>query len=90
MKPQVSPEGLHIHTSPVIQVENDSDKNELRLFTESGSCYHLSYAEIDDLLLEDTRMTAETHGISLDVGNSMCKWLAVMLRSGHTINLRTV
>lgn len=34
-------------TSSIIKGENDFDKNELRLFTKSGSCYHLAYAEIE-------------------------------------------
>lgn len=60
------PEGFHIHTSLVIKVENDSDKKELRLFTKSGSCYHLAYAEINDRLLGDTRIAMESFGVSLD------------------------
>ena len=62
------PEGLHVHTSSVIKCENDFDKNELRLFTKSGSCYHLPYAEINDGLSADTQAAAEALGISLDVG----------------------
>lgn len=62
------PEGLHVHISSILKGENDFDKNELRLFTKSGSCYHLAYAEINDRLLENTRTAAEFLGITLDVG----------------------
>ena len=62
------PEGLPVHTSSILKGENDPDKNELRLSTKSGSCYHLAYAEINGSLLTDTRVAAGALGISLDVG----------------------
>lgn len=62
------PEGFYVHTSSICKGENDPEKSELRLFTKSGSCYHLPYAEINDAYSEDTRTASEILGISLDIG----------------------
>ena len=41
------PEGLHILTQPIVTVEVDHENEQLKLFTKSGRCYLLGFADVD-------------------------------------------
>lgn len=61
--------GEYIFTSAVIRAE--AGEESLKLYTLSGSCYVLEYAEISEGGLEETKEVMEARGIGIDLKKCM-------------------
>lgn len=62
--------GEFIHTSYVVKAEVEDEENRMKLFTFSGSCYVLDFADINEVCLESTKKVLESRGIA--VGLQKC------------------
>lgn len=59
--------GQFITTSYIVKIEVVDDERLLKLFTYSGSCYVLDYADINEMAIESTEKVLEKMGVALDL-----------------------
>lgn len=60
-------QGDYIRTSDIVKLEAEDNENEMRLFTTSGSCYILGYADINEIGLEVTEKVLKSRDIAFDL-----------------------
>lgn len=60
-------EGHFIHTSAVLEIKINEEENWMKLFTYSGSCYVLDFADIAEYGAEGARRAFQSKGISFDI-----------------------
>lgn len=60
-------DGEFILTSYVVRAEVSDSEKRLKLFTVSGSCYVMDYADINESCLESTRAVLSGRGIPVDL-----------------------
>ncbi len=61
--------GMFVNTSRIERVEVENEEERLKLFTKSGSCYILEYADIDDSAVESTQNILDSMGAAVDLQN---------------------
>lgn len=59
--------GQLVTTSHIIRIEVDDKEKQLKLFTESGSCYILKYADINDFAIESTQEVLKGMNVVVDL-----------------------
>lgn len=59
--------GDFITTSHIMRIEVEDEQRQLKLFTKSGSCYILEYADINDLETERTQKVFEDMNVVIDL-----------------------
>lgn len=59
--------GEFVTTSYIVSIEVEDDEERLKLFTKSGSCYILGYADISESAVEQTEKALKSMGVALDL-----------------------
>lgn len=61
------PDGLFIHTSPVVETEVDLEKVHIICITRSGSHYYMDFSELGISFAEETKIAMGHLGIAADI-----------------------
>lgn len=75
-------QGYWIHTSRVMEISADEEGRGLHIFTQSGSCYALDFADINETCIECTDRVLQGLGILFDAGKCL------MLRQRRLTEMR--
>lgn len=59
--------GQLVTTSCIMRIEVEDEEKQLKLFTESGSCYVLKYADINDTAIEPTQKVFDSMNVVIDL-----------------------
>lgn len=59
--------GQLIITSHIVRIEVENEEKQLKLFTESGSCYVLDYADIKNSAIKSTQQVLSNMGVVIDL-----------------------
>lgn len=65
--------GEFVTTSYIVRIEVEDGEERLKLFTMSGSCYILDYADINESAVEQTEKALKSMGVALDLQRCLAR-----------------
>jgi len=65
--------GEFVTTSYIVRIEVEDGEERLKLFTKSGSCYILYYADINESAVEQTEKALKSMGVALDLQRCLAR-----------------